>query len=201
MEQATRLAGIVMFDGVEVLDFAGPFEVFTVGGRAAAEQGGDSLLQPVLISESGGTVTCTGNLRVETDYAIDDAPALGLLLVPGGWGTRREAANVRLLDWIAARAGEAELTLAICTGSFLLAERGLLDGKRATTHWASIDRMIAAYPAIDVQRDARVVSDGTVMTSAGISAGIDLALAVIERLFGRAVRETTARQMEYDDRG
>lgn len=116
----------------------------------------------------------------------------------GGQGTRREQGNDRLLDWIAARSRQTELTTSVCTGAFLLAERGLLDQCRATTHWASVDWMRGQYPAVTMLDRVRVVDEGAVITAAGISAGIDMALHVVARLHGLDTAAWTARRMEYD---
>ena len=120
-----------------------------------------------------------------------------MLVVPGGWGTRRELQNERLLDWIRARAAGVETLASVCTGSMLLGKAGLLDGRRATTHWRSLDWMRASFPAVTVEDRLHVVEDGTVITSAGISAGIDMALRVVARHFGETVARNTARNMEY----
>ena len=187
---------ILIFDDVEVLDFCGPFEVFSTA-RAPGVAGDAALFQVFTVAERGDIVRARGNLLVQPHYMIADHPPIDLLVVPGGWGTRREAHNVRLLDWIAAQDRGSTLTLSVCTGAFLLAARGLLDGKPATTHWASLDRLADGYPAIEVRRDVRYVDAGHVVTSAGVSAGIDMALYVVERLFGAAVAAATARSMEY----
>ncbi|HEV2108223.1 MAG TPA: DJ-1/PfpI family protein, partial [Thermomicrobiales bacterium] len=129
---------------------------------------------------------------------ITDHPSLDILVIPGGQGTRRELTNPTLLDWIATQDQQIELTTSVCTGAFLLAERGLLAGKRATTHWASIDWLRETYPAITVLEDERVVDEGRIVTSAGVSAGIDMALHVVARLHGNDIASWTARRMEYD---
>ena len=118
--------------------------------------------------------------------------------MPGGWGTRREAQNAPLLDWIALQDRSTELTTSVCTGAFLLAERGLLDNLSATTHWASLDRLQAGYPSTNVQRDLRYVDNGRVITSAGVSAGIDMSLHIVARLLGEATARETAKRMEYE---
>jgi len=193
-----RTVGILIFDDVEVLDFCGPFEVFAMARRPDANDDASRLFDVYTIAETSRTVVCRGGLRVEPHYTIDDHPPLDLLLVPGGMGTRRERANARLLDWIAAQAGRAELTTSVCTGAFLLAERGLLAGRRATTHWASVEWMRSQYPQVEVVGDARFVDEGRVVTSAGVSAGIDMALYLVGRLHGHEVAAWTARRMEYD---
>ena len=197
-ERRRRTVGILIFDDVEVLDFCGPFEVFSVA-RPGGENGDEAKLFDVLtIAEEERTIHCRGGLLVQPHHAIADHPPLDLLVVPGGQGTRRERLNDHLLDWIAAQAGSAELTTSVCTGAFLLAERGLLDGRRATTHWASVEWMRGQYPAVTMLADTRVVDEGRVITSAGISAGIDMALHVVARLHGEETAAWTARRMEYD---
>lgn len=194
-----RVVGILIFDEVEVLDFCGPFEVFatTASLNLDGSRGTDRLFQVLTIAERAETVRCTGGLLVQPHATIADHPPLDIVVVPGGRGTRREQYNDLLLDWVAAQAAQVELMTSVCTGAFLLARRGLLDGRAATTHWASIDTLRAISPAIDVRDDARYVDAGQVVTSAGVSAGIDMALHLVSRLHGTAVAEATARNMEY----
>ncbi|MBC8121280.1 MAG: DJ-1/PfpI family protein [Gemmatimonadaceae bacterium] len=195
-----RTVGILIFDDVEVLDFCGPFEVFSVA-RAAGGNGEDApLFQVITIAERARTVKCVGGLLVQPHATIGDHPPLDILVVPGGFGTRRERLNPVLLDWIAAQDEQTELTTSVCTGAFLLAERGLLDGRRATTHWSAIDRMRELYPQIEVVTDVRYVDEGRIVTSAGISAGIDMSLHIITRLHGEETARWTARRMEYEPR-
>ncbi len=195
--QQRRTVGILIFDDVEVLDFCGPFEVFSVA-RPAGENDDDlSLFTVVTIAERPRVVSCRGGLLVQPHATIDDHPPLDILVVPGGQGTRRERLNARLLDWIAAQDSRTELTTSVCTGAFLLAERDILASRRATTHWASIDWMRGQYPTIDVLSGARVVDEGRVITSAGVSAGIDMSLHVVARLHDHETARWTARRMEY----
>jgi len=197
-EPRVRTVGILIFDDVEVLDFCGPFEVFSVA-RPAGEDADDArLFRALTIAPEARLVTCRGGLLVQPHQSIADHPPLDILVVPGGQGTRRERANARLLDWIAAQDRDVELTTSVCTGAFLLAERGLLDDRRATTHWASVEWMRGQYPAVTMLADTRVVDEGHVITSAGVSAGIDMALHVVARLHGEATAAWTARRMEYD---
>ena len=193
-----RTVGILIFDEVEVLDFCGPFEVFSVA-RAPEEDGGDEvpLFRVLTIAERPGIVRCTGGLLVQPYHTISYHPPLDILVVPGGRGTRRERTNRVLLDWIAAQDRQTALTTSVCTGAFLLAATGVLDGRRATTHWASIEWLREHHRAIDVRADERVVDEGCVVTSAGISAGIDMALHLVARLHGESVAMQTARRMEY----
>ena len=192
-----RTVGILIFEGVEVLDFCGPFEVFATTAPLAAggERGDDRLFDVITIAQTAEVVLCTGGLLVQPSATTGDHPPLDILVVPGGRGTRREQSNPALLDWIAAQSRMVELTTSVCTGAFLLAARGILDGRRATTHWVSINRLRESAPAVTVLDDRRVVDEGAVVTSAGVSAGIDMALHVVARLHGPEV--ATARNMEY----
>lgn len=193
-----KTVGILLFDDVEVLDAFGPFEVFSVARTGAPGDTDHQLFQVVTVAETSAPVRARGGLIVTPHHAFGDHPPLDILVVPGGFGTRAQMANPTLLGWLRARAGEAELRTSVCTGAFLYAAIGLLDGLGATTHWGSIDRLREGYPAIDVQQDVRFVDEGTVITSAGISAGIDMALHVVARLHGMDAARATARYMEYD---
>jgi transcriptional regulator GlxA family with amidase domain len=191
--------GILIFDEVEVLDFCGPFEVFaSASATGEAPRDEHRLFTVLTIAEENRTIHCRGGLLVQPHHTLTDHPPLDILVVPGGYGTRRELSNPVVLDWIAAQDKQTSLTTSVCTGAFLLAADGLLDGKRATTHWASIDWLREHYPAIDVRADERVVDEGHIVTSAGVSAGIDMALHVVARLHGHAIAADTARGMEYD---
>ena len=189
-----QIVGILIFDDVEVLDFAGPFEVFSTTRYSGTD---DRAFHVVTIAERADIVRCRGGLLVQPHHTIDDHPPLDILLVPGGYGTRREATNDRLLDWIAAQDRTTQLTTSVCTGAFLLAARGLLDNLPATTHWGSIDRLKSTHPLIDVRDDVRYVDNGHILTSAGVSAGIDMSLHIVSRLLGEDVARQTARNMEY----
>jgi transcriptional regulator GlxA family with amidase domain len=136
-------------------------------------------------------------MSVLPQRTLRTCPPLDILLVPGGWGTRREINNSRLLAWIKKRAREVELLTSVCTGSLILGSAGLLDGCTATTHWKSLDLMCQRFPRVKVDRRRHVVDDGRLITSAGISAGIDMALHIVNRYFGQRVACATARHMEY----
>ena len=193
-----KRVGILVYPEVEVLDFCGPFEVFSVTRLDEARRREQpSPFQAFLVAEGKEVVKATGGLRVLPEYDFDSCPPLHLLLVPGGWGSRAEVDNARLIDWLRRRAAEVETLTSVCTGSFLLGRAGLLDGRRATTHSASLDRLRDTFPKVTVERGRHVVEDGNVLTSAGISAGIDLALRVVARYHGEAVARATARYMEY----
>ena len=193
-----KRVGILVFPDVEVLDFCGPFEVFSVTrldeGRRREEP---SPFEVLLVAAGEGVVVASGGLKVTPDCTLATCPPLDVLVVPGGWGTRSALHDDRLLAWIAARGREVETLTSVCTGAMLLGRAGLLDGRRATTHWRSLGWMRESFPAVTVEDGLHVVEDGSVLTSAGISAGIDMALRVVIRYFGEAVGRTTARNMEY----
>jgi transcriptional regulator GlxA family with amidase domain len=193
-----RKVGILVFPEVEVLDFCGPFEVFSVTRLDEDRRRQDpSPYEVFIISEHPSVVIATGGLKVVPDHTFDDCPPLDVLVVPGGWGTRREMKNDRLIDWLSLMARQVTTLTSVCTGSLLLGKAGLLDGKRATTHWRVLEEMRRQFPAISVIDDQHVVEEGDLLTSAGISAGIDMALRVVSRHHGDAVARATARYMEY----
>lgn len=193
-----KRVGILIFPEVEVLDFCGPYEVFSVT-RLSEERRREepSPFEVLLLAERGEQVAASGGMRVLPDVTLEACPALDVLVVPGGWGTRREMSNRRLLTWITERAADVETLTSVCTGAMLLGRAGLLDGRRATTHWRSLDWMRQSFPTVTVEEDFQVVEDGNVITSAGISAGIDMALRVVVRYFDESVGRATARHMEY----
>ncbi|KKO52865.1 DJ-1/PfpI family protein [Paenibacillus sp. DMB20] len=193
-----RTVGIFLFDDVEVLDFAGPFEVFavTVINRFAPDE--FAPFDVTTVSEHGGMITARNGLKVMTDHSFQTAPDYDILVIPGGMGTRREVHNLNVIKWIQERMEQVELMTSVCTGSFLLAEAALLDGKSATTHWASINRMRETYPSVAVQENIKFVDAGSIISSAGISAGIHMAFHVVHRLLGQEVAQGTAKDMEYD---
>jgi transcriptional regulator GlxA family with amidase domain len=195
----TRLkTGILVYPEVEVLDFCGPFEVFSVTRLDETKRREEpSPFDVFLVAESADPVRTTGGMRILPDRTFDNCPALDLLVVPGGWGARREIDNPRLIEWVKQQGTGAKLVTSVCTGSFLLGKAGLLTSRRATTHWMSLDRMRATFPDIVVEDRLHWVEDGNVLTSAGISAGIDLALKVVAKLHGEAIARVTATYMEY----
>jgi transcriptional regulator GlxA family with amidase domain len=196
--EVRRRVGILVFPDVEVLDFCGPFEVFSVTRlEESRRREQPSPFDVCLVAASMAPVKATGGLRILPDHDLEDCPQLELLVVPGGWGTRTLVNDQSVVQWIRRQAARAEITASVCTGSFLLAQAGLLEGRRATTHWQSLDRMQDTYQNVTVVRDQHVVDEGSIFTSAGISAGIDLALRVVSNLHGEAVGRATARYMEY----
>jgi len=193
-----KRVGILVFPDVEVLDFCGPFEVFSVTRlNEEARREEPSPFEVLLVAERSEIVATTGGMKVTPDHTLESCPPLDILVVPGGWGTRAEIKNARLVAWIAERARQVETLTSVCTGSMLLGQAGLLDGRHATTHWRALQWMRDSFPAVTVEEKLHVVEDGHVLTSAGISAGIDMALRVVARYHGEAVARNTARNMEY----
>src|SRR5499433_3442284 len=187
-----KRVGILVFPNVEVLDFCGPFEVFSVTRlHEEARREESSPFEVLLVAERMDTVVATGGLKVVPDATIDACPPLDILVVPGGWGTRTEANNQRLIDWIGERGRSVATLTSVCTGSMLLGQAGLLAGRRATTHWRSLERMRDAFTAVTVAAKLHVVEHDHVLTSAGIAAGIDIALRVVIRYFGETVARGT----------
>ena len=201
MSRKTRkTVGILIFDDVEVLDFAGPFEVFsrarTVPGVDSRRTDDSAPFETFTVARTRDAVTAIGRLKVIPHYSWADAPPIDILVVPGGFGTRALLNDQPTLDWIRKTAAASSQVTSVCTGALLLAKAGLLKGRRATTHWAGLELLASLDPTIDVQRDTRVVSDG-VVTSAGVSAGLDMSFSVVENICGRAVAEETAHYIEY----
>jgi transcriptional regulator GlxA family with amidase domain len=193
-----KRVGILLFPNIEVLDFAGPYEVFTVVRLNEDKRREEvSPFDVKLIAATAHPVTTSAGMRVIPDCTIDDAPPLDVLVVPGGWGVRTEIANEWLIHWIRETSKQAETVAAVCTGSMLLGQAGVLDRHRATTHWRSIDWMRESFPTVQVEQDQHVVEDGKILTSAGISAGIDLALRIVARYLGERKALETAHHMEY----
>lgn len=190
----TRTVCIALFDEVEVLDFCGPFEVFTItGGRQ-----GLMPFEVCTVAERDRPVRARGGLSVNPAYTFDNCPRPDILLMPGGMGTRREMNNPEMLDWLRCQAEDAELILSVCSGALVLAKAGLLKGLAATTHHGALDELRAIDPTIAVNSQKRFIDNGRVIVSAGISAGIDMSLHVVGRLLGREQAVETARYMEYE---
>lgn len=193
-----KQVGIVVYEEVEVLDFCGPFEVFSVTRLNEEKRREEpSPFRAFLVAESMSPVVATGGMKVVPDYDLDSCPKLDILLVPGGWGFRHQMNNDRLLKWIADRSRQVETLTSVCTGAFLLGKAGLLDGKRATTHWRWLDSMQEMFPRATVEKRLHFVEEGAFFSSAGISAGIDMTLRLVARYYGEAIAKATARHMEY----
>ena len=187
---------LFMFDGVELLDFAGPFEVFTTAVRVAEKGGHPAPWTVHTASPTGTAVQARAGLTLHADYALADAPGADLFLIPGGVvdGVLTDTA---LVAQIAHYARQTSLVASVCTGAFILADAGLLHASPCTTHWEDVADLRQRHPHLDVRPDARWVDNGALVTSAGISAGIDMSLHLVERLAGRELALATARQMDY----
>ena len=192
--------GILIFENVEVLDFAGPFEVFSrtrlEPGSASRRTDDSAPFNVFTVAKTKDEIAATGGLRVRPTYGFADAPKIDLLVVPGGFGTRPLMEDRETLDWIRRTAAASRQATSVCTGSLLYAKAGLLQGKRATTHWGALDMLETLDAGVKVERDLRVVDDG-IISSAGVASGIDMAFYVVERLHGKAVADETAHYIEY----
>jgi len=184
--------GIVIFEGAEELDWAGPWEVFKMA-RIGHEE-----LRVVLIAQSALPVRCAGGLRVLPDCSFADAPALDVLLVPGGQGTRVEMKNPAMLEWLASASRSCQWVTSVCTGAALLHAAGLAKGRRITTHWSYIQTLRADAPEATVLERVRYVRDGNLVTAAGVSAGIDMSLWLVGQMYGADHARLVQRAMEYD---
>jgi transcriptional regulator GlxA family with amidase domain len=184
--------GIVIFDGAEELDWAGPWEVFKMARIGHPE------LHAVLIAQSAQPVRCAGGLRVLPDRSFADAPALDVLLVPGGQGTRVEMKNPAMLEWLASASRSCRWVTSVCTGAALLHAAGLAREKRITTHWSYIQTLRADAPEATVLERVRYVRDGNLVTAAGVSAGIDMSLWLVGQMYGADHARLVQRAMEYD---
>lgn len=198
MNGAVRTVGIYLYDGVEVLDFAGPYEVFTTATRVLArrEPQAPPQFRVLTVARERGAVRARAGLRVLADHGLDDHPRLNLLVVPGG-AEADERGEPRLTAWLAAQHREVEILASVCTGAFLLAAAGLLDGLRVTTHAEDRAELARRHPALSVEAEPRWIDGGRIVTSAGIAAGIDMSLHLVARCCGPEVALATARQMEY----
>lgn len=183
--------GILLFDDVEELDFAGPWEILT---SVAALEKDDRV---VTIAQKAGPIRCAKGLRVLPDHTFADAPRLDVVLVPGGQGTRREVANPEVIEWLR-KAGEGcRFVTSVCTGVLLLHEAGFARGKRVATHWAFVETL-RQRGDVTVQGDVRFVRDGNLITSAGVSAGIDMALYLAGQLHTPELARKVQRYVQYD---
>jgi len=185
---ARRNVAIVVYDDVEILDFAGPMEVFTSAGGGA--------FRVFTVAATRDPVLSMGVLTIRPDYSIEDSPTPDILVVPGG-DSRGFSRSAPGMAWVKKVAAHNELSMSVCSGAFILAQLGFLDGRAATTHWAAVPRMRSAFPRVQVQTGVRFVDTGRIVTTAGVSAGIDGALHVVQRLLGDDVAWETARYMQY----
>jgi transcriptional regulator GlxA family with amidase domain len=191
--------GIYIYDDVEVLDFAGPFEVFSTASRVKAriEPGLDDLFSVFTIGEKVAPIFARGGLKVVPKCQISDHPEINLLIIPGGI-VNDELEKDHLISWIATSSDVSDITASVCTGAFLLAKAGLLKAKAATTHWEDINDLGSMFPDIEIKKDVRWVDEGHIVTAAGISAGIDMSLHIVSRVADEDLAVLTARQMEFD---
>ena len=198
-----RNFAILIFDDVEVLDFAGPFEVFSVCGPRTENE---KPFNVYTVAEKE-PITARNKLKIIPHYTLQNCPTPDILLLPGGggihpdgtpFGSRLEMNNEPLLDWIRDQNKKVELLLSVCTGSLLLGKAGLLEGLSATTHWKAVNTMRVAAPNTKLLPDERWVDNGRIILSAGISAGIDMSLYVISKLLGKEAADETAKYMQYD---
>lgn len=195
----TRNVGIYLFDEIEVLDLGGPFEVFSTASRMRARlnPGAAKLFEVFTIAETLRPARARGGLMVQPAFDITNHPAIDVFIVPGGVVTA-ELERPDIIDWIARTAAKGLITASVCTGAFLLAKAGLLRGKTITTHWEDIVDFRAMFPDIPIRDDTRWVDTGEIVTSAGISAGLDMSLHLVARLEGEELAVRTARQMDYN---
>jgi transcriptional regulator GlxA family with amidase domain len=193
MNDPSRVA-IFVFDEVEVLDFAGPFEVFGVTGWRTPPQPFDVFL----VAADDRRVTARNGLEVIARHTFADCPPIDILVIPGGWGSRTQLARDDVITWVRSTAASAQLTTSVCSGALILAKSGQLRDGPATTHHGAYDELRALDPSINVIEGVKMVDRGGVVTSGGISAGIDMSLGVVARLLGSAIAQETADYMEYD---
>lgn len=190
----TRSVAILIFDEVEILDFCGPYEVFGVTGRHNNSQP----FNVYTVAEYSKPIIARNQLSINPQYTIANCPPSDILLVPGGFGTRREMHNLVLINWIKKCSSQSELLLSVCTGALLLAKAGLLENLAATTHHLSIDLLKEIAPNTEIRIGDRFVDNGKIIVSAGISAGIDMSFYVVAKLLGKQAAIETAQYMEYD---
>jgi len=186
--------GVALFDGAEELDWAGPWEVLA----AWAQQWSDDGVRVFSLAREDRVVTCAKGLRVLPDETWETAPPLDVLVYPGGRGTRAELRDEAVLDWMRGISRSGAVVASVCTGSLVLAAAGLLDGKPATTHWQSLELLPTLGADIDVRPDDRFVDNGEVITAAGVSAGIDMALHLVARLHSPERAREVRRYIQYD---
>ncbi len=191
--------GILLFNEVEVLDFAGPFEVFSTASRVndRISPRSQRLFDVFTVAEELNPLLARGGLQIIPQYSIFSHPKIDLLIIPGGIITN-ELVKDHIVSWILDASKIADITASVCTGAFLLAKAGLLKDKKAITHWEDIDNLVSMFPDIKIQKNFRWVDEGAIVTAAGISAGIDMSLYLVSRLANKDLAILTAKQMEFD---
>lgn len=191
-----RDIGILLFNEVEVLDFAGPFEVFSI---TTYSKSSEKPFRVHTVAQTKDLIKARNGLKIKPDYDFYDAPQFDILIIPGGYGAEEiEIHNPKVINWIKNNSNNVNIMASVCTGAFLLAEAGLLDGKQATTHWMDIDRFETKYTNVNVQRNVKFVDEFPIITSGGISAGINMSFYIIKKLLGEEIANATAKRMEYD---
>lgn len=189
-----RNTAILIFNDVEVLDFTGPYEVFNAA-NAVSEQ---KLFNVFTIANKKEMIAARNGLKIFSDYSIDSSPLPDILIIPGGNGRKIEMNNKHLQNWIIEKFENLEYLLSVCTGSFIIANTGLLDGLKATTHHSAFDEFKKSFPEIDLVKDKKFVDNGKIVTAAGVSSGINMSLHIINKLFGEELRLKTADYIEFD---
>lgn len=187
--------GIALFDGAEELDWAGPWEVLSYWSHRNPEDGVDVF---TVARDNSGPIKCAKGLKVLADHSWDSAPEIDVLVYPGGRGTRQQLGDDEVRTWVRSIHQRARLTTSVCTGALVLADAGLLAGRAATTHWEDFDELLGIDGSIDARRDARFVDEGDVITAAGVSAGIDMALHLIVRLHSVDRARQIKRGIQYE---
>ena len=195
-QERERLSiGIVLFDGAEELDWAGPWEVLSYWSRHKPE---DNIEVFTVAQDNSRPIQCAKGLRVLADHSWESAPEIDVLVYPGGMGTRSQVGDEELRNWVRTIHDRALLTTSVCTGALVLADAGLLKGRAATTHWDDFDELLAIDDSIDARRQDRFVDEGDIITAAGVSAGIDMALHLIVRLHSEDRAREIKRRIQYE---
>ncbi len=188
--------GILLFNEVEVLDFAGPFEVFSITTYNGCNE---KPFHVHTVAQTNDLIKTRNGLKIQPDYDFCNAPQFDILIIPGGYGAEEiEIHNPKIINWIKDKINHVDIMASVCTGAFLLAEAGLLEEKQATTHWMDIDRLKKEYPNINVLRNIKFIDESPIITSGGISAGINMSFYIIKKLLGEEIATATAKRMEYD---
>lgn len=189
-----KQVGIFLFNEIEVLDFAGPFEVFSLASKDGAQ-----LFKVHTIAQSKEPVTARNGLTVMPGLDFKDDIIFDILIIPGGYGAEKmELNNKIVIDWLKAQYEKVSYLASVCTGALLLAKAGLLSNKKATTHWMDLERLKKEFSDIDVISGVKFVDAGKIITSGGISAGINMSLHLVKKIYGIETARETATKMEYD---
>jgi transcriptional regulator GlxA family with amidase domain len=191
----TTRIGIILFDGAEELDWAGPWEVLSYWSKSHPE---DDVEVFTVARDNSAPIECAKGLRVLADYSWDSVPEIDVLVYPGGRGTRAQVGDDEVRAWVRSVHERARLTTSVCTGALILADAGLLEGRPATTHWDDFDELLAIDGSIEARREARFVDEGDIITAAGVSAGIDMALYLIVRLHSEDRAREIKRGIHYE---